>query len=277
VVVTHDPPAGMLDRCLQSLAASGDADVVVVVDNGGRARPSPDGVDVVHTTNRGFGAAANTGIARARERGATQVALLNDDVEVEPGWLAPLVAELAGGERIGAVQPKLVMANTAPRLVASVGVELDRFGAGQDLGLGQLDGDAFDGARDIPICTGGAVLFDVAFLDDVGGFDERWFLYYEDVDLALRGAARGWRYRCAPASVVRHVGSATTAGLGDRRAMLLERNRLWCLFRHGSATSVARGLWLSARRMLHAPRRAHSSGLARGLLGAPRMLATRRR
>ena len=81
-----------------------------------------------------------------------------------------------------------------------------------------------------------------AYLRDVGAFDERLFLYYEDLELSLRGSARGWRYRYEPASVVEHrVGSSTVGGGAEARAeRRKERNRLLVLARHPSpSTSLA--------------------------------------
>ena len=137
--------------------------------------------------NHGYGAAANVGIERAIALGATQIAVLNDDVMVEVGWLEPLRSELRQ-EGIGAAQPMLVTAGTDPSRINSLGVTIGGDGAGIDIGTGELAG-ADDTASDIGIFTGGAVLFDASFLRATGAFDERYFLYYEDVDLALRGAA----------------------------------------------------------------------------------------
>jgi GT2 family glycosyltransferase len=110
-----------------------------------------------------------------------------------------------------------------------------------------------------------------------GGFDESYFLYYEDLDLARRGALLGWRYRCVPASVVRHRLSASTSRLGDRARYLQERNRLRFVFRFGDVPTIRRALWLSMRRVRWAPRGTHARALLSGLASAPHALLTRRR
>jgi N-acetylglucosaminyl-diphospho-decaprenol L-rhamnosyltransferase len=294
VVLTYDPPPGMLAECLAALretatdpaagkTAAADPHVIVV-DNGGRAVTTEAealvGVELLTPgSNLGFAGGMNHGIRRALDLGASAVMVLNDDVVVEPGWLAPLVAELASSPtegRIGAVQPKLLFA-TEPPTINSLGVRLGADGAGTDIGRGDPD-DASEGdaARDLEIFTGGAVLFDAEFLRATGGFDERFFLYYEDVDLALRGAHLGWRYRLAPMSRVRHRGSATVATIGSRSAFYRERNRLWVLFRHRPWRDVRIGLWLSVRRLRWAPRRAHARALLHGVAAAPRLLVARR-
>ena len=299
VVLTYAPPPGMVEDCLDALRRhTTAADVpgqepvlVVLVDNGdvaaglSTAALASDGAVTIEVLrpgrNLGFAGGMNAGARRAIERGARAVMILNDDVVVEPGWLPPLLAELDGidggptGARIGAVQPKLLFAGE-PSTINSLGVRLGPDGAGTDIGLGEPDDPTDVAPRDLEIFTGGAVLLTADFVRDTGGFDDRYFLYYEDVDLALRGAERGWRYRLAPASRVRHRGSATTTTIGSRTAMLRERNRLWTLFRHRPWSEVRTGLWLAVRRVRWSPRGAHAAGLARGVVAAPRLLRARR-
>ncbi len=282
VVLTYDPPPGMLEDCLAALRTerADDAVQVIVVDNGGRVSRLPPellaGVDLcISGSNLGFAGGMNLGIQRALAHGATAIMILNDDVAVQPGWLGPLVAEL-DGERVGAVQPKLLFASEPPT-VNSLGVMLGNDGAGTDIGMHSPDDPTDLLPRDLGIFTGGAVLLSAAFARATGGFDPRFFLYYEDVDLALRGAELGWRYRLAPASRVCHRGSATMASVGDRAVFFRERNRVWVLFRHRPWGDVRRGLWLSVRRLRWAPRGAHVSALLRGLVAAPRLVLDRRR
>lgn len=271
VVVTYSAPAETLDRCVRALANTEDLDRIVVVDTGGSASVASDltgRVELHPMENRGYGAAANAG--RGLLVGARAIALLNDDVVVQHGWLPPLVAAL-GGDRVGAVQPVLVAADHS--VVASAGVELDRFGAGTDIGDGASPPSG--GPREIEIFNGGTVLLDTAFLDDVGGFDERYFLYYEDVDLALRGAERGWTYRLVPASVVEHRRGTTTATMADRTRFYQERNRVWAVIRFAEPSTIRRALWLSVRRLRHQPRAVHRRALVAGSVGAPRRLIER--
>lgn len=277
VVVTHSISPAELARCVRSVVDAGAAELVVVVDNGGTAElPADLDVELIRAAdNRGFGAAANLGIRLAASRGFDRIALLNDDVEVASGWLGPLHRALTADPRTGAAQPKLLLGGTDPVLVNSVGVVIGPDGAGRDVGIGEPDGPEFRGSREIEIFTGGAVLFRTDFLDDLGGFDERYFLYYEDVDLALRGRRRGWRYRCEPDSIVWHLPGTTTSRLGDRLVVLRERNRLWTVLRFGTPGMARRALWLSVRRLRHRPRGAHLRGLVAGLGGAPRIAAAR--
>lgn len=274
VVVTYAAPPGALERCLAAVVD--EVDRVIVVDTG-RSVPADahPRVELVPVPNDGYGVAANVGFARATALGADVVVLLNDDVVGRPGWVSPLVAALAG-ERVGAAQPVLVVAGAEPPIVNSRGVRIGPDGAGIDIG----DGDAYEpatGAEPLDIFTGGAVAFSAGYLAATGGFDRRWFLYYEDVDLAHRGAAAGWSYVLVHDSVVEHERGSTTAQMPARTRYLQERNRLWAAFRFADAATIARAIWLSVRRVRHTPRPTHARALVTGLAGAPREVWLRAR
>ena len=238
-----------------------------MVDNGGHANAISDDVELIRAANRGYGAAANEGFRRALALGASAIALLNDDVTVRSGWAEPLAAALAQ-DKVGAAQPKMLISGGDPPRVNSLGVAIGRDGAGTDLGDGTLD-VVVGAPSKISRFTGGAVMFAPDFLRETGGFDERFFLYYEDVDLGARGAALGWSYRLVPTSVVDHERGVTTATDSDATRYLQERNRLWHAFRHCDVATQGRALWLSARRLRHTPRGVHAKALVSGLAGAP--------
>jgi GT2 family glycosyltransferase len=267
VVVTHAAPAATLAACIDSIRGAGGVERILVVDNGGRAVVSGDDVELIRIPNRGYGAAANEGFRRAFALGASAIALLNDDIIVRAGWSEPLRATLER-PRVGAAQHKLLIAGSNPPRVNSLGVTIGRDGAGTDSGDGTLD-VVVGAPSEIARFTAGAVMFAPEFLHETGGFDERYFLYYEDVDLAARGAALGWTYRLVPASVVEHERSATTATDVDRTRYFQARNRLWHAFRHCDSATQARALWLSLRRLRHEPRAVHARALATGVAGAP--------
>ncbi len=271
VVVTYSAPAETLERCLASVRASGGVDHIVVVDTGGRARPEGADIEVIGVENRGYGAAANVGFDAARRAGADMIALLNDDVVVAPDWIGPLAAEFVD-DRVGAAQPMLLSSGLDH--VNSLGVIVGADGAGIDVGAGQPP-PSEPTVSDLELFTGGAVLFSAAFLVATGGFDERYFLYYEDVDLARRGAALGWTYRLVTSSVVEHTGGVSTGSDPDRTRYFQERNRLWTSFRFGDPATIARAVWLSVRRLRHAPVGVHGRALASGLAGAPRRVIER--
>ncbi|WP_420450861.1 glycosyltransferase [Ilumatobacter sp.] len=289
VVLTYDPAPSMLEAAVAAAIRCSPPDTtLLVVDNGRRARPllaaaaipgHPhgsllDAVELIETgANGGFGAGMNRGIDAAAAAGAEAIALLNDDVVVTDGWLPPLLAELERDRGVGAAQPVLVHAGSDR--VNSAGVRIDATGQGHDVSRDRPVDDLGTDPTEIDAFTGGAVLLRRSFLDDVGRFDERFFLYYEDVELARRGRSRGWRYLVVPASRVEHRGGATTRSLGAEVRRLQERNRLWSSAIGGSPGEVARAVALSVRRLRHPPRRVHARALVAGVAGMPTRLVER--
>lgn len=126
-------------------------------------------------------------------------------------------------------------------VVNNVGTHLVDDGYAADRGWLERDDGQFERNEDVFAWCGAAVLLRADYLRDIGTFDERLFLYSEDVELAWRGLQRGWRHRYVPASVVRHVHSATSARAA-RAVTLKERNRLLVLLRHGSPRLIAHAL-----------------------------------
>lgn len=138
------------------------------------------------------------------------------------------------------VSVELPLTDDPVAVIANAGNERRGDGYGLDVGRFEVDRGQRDVAGDVEAWCGGAVLLRSAYLRDVGAFDERLFLYYEDLELSLRGALRGWRYRYEPASVVEHrVGSSSAAAGSTRTEQLRERNRLLVLARHGSLGTLA--------------------------------------
>ena len=127
-------------------------------------------------------------------------------------------------------------------VVNNVGTALTADGYGVDRGYLDADDGRWDHPADVFAWCGGAVLLRRSYLDDVGLFEEDLFLYYEDLELSWRGAKRGWRYRCVPDSVIRHVHAASSGRDSAFKRYYDERNHLVVLARHapvGDATRAA--------------------------------------
>ena len=125
-------------------------------------------------------------------------------------------------------------------VVNNVGSWLDDSGVGHERGLYEVDRGHFENLQEIGTWCGAAVLLRASHLEDIGLFEESFFLYYEDTDLAVRGRGRGWRFVVEPSSVVRHIHSASTVEGSAIAAHFIERNRLMLVVRHGSASEVFR-------------------------------------
>jgi GT2 family glycosyltransferase len=163
--------------------------------------------------NLGFGKALNRAVA---EEAGDPIVFLNDDVTVEPGFIEELLASLAPGvDAVAAV----LLSERDPRRIDSAGVVADR----TLLGFDYLNGEpieALESAPDPLGPTGGAALYRRAAFEAVGGFDERIFLYYEDLDLALRMRLAGACCRLARGARGVHAYSETLgAGSGRKYAM----------------------------------------------------------
>ena len=128
-------------------------------------------------------------------------------------------------------------------VVNNVGSQVFEDGYGADRGWLEPDAGQYDEPADVFAWCGGSVLFRPAYLEDVGRFDERFFLYYEDTDLSWRGLRRGWRYRYVPDAVARHVHAASTGEGTDTFQYYVERNRLLMLAKNAPARLALHQVW----------------------------------
>jgi GT2 family glycosyltransferase len=122
----------------------------------------------------------------------------------------------------------------------NVGSVLLADGHGADRGYLEPDDGQFDEVEEVFAWCGAAVLLSRRYLEAVGLFEDRFFLYYEDFDLSWRGRAEGWRYLYVPGSVVRHVHSASSVEGSRLFQHYDERNRLLTLTRNAPASLALR-------------------------------------
>jgi GT2 family glycosyltransferase len=220
----------LLDGALASLARQSlPAAEVVVVDNGSTDGTTahvkerwPDASLVVLEGNRGFAAAVNAGVAASSSE---YVALLNNDMELDPEWLATLVAALDGDPRAGSAASKLRMLRE-PELLDGAGDLVTWYGATWRRGHGEPDRGQYDEPGVVASPCAGAALYRRRALEEVGGFDERFFAYLEDADWGLRAQLAGWRCLWVPSAVAYHLGGATSRRMGDLETELIARNTL---------------------------------------------------
>lgn len=219
-----------LEGCLCSvLAQTHSAHEVILVDNGS-TDGSAEWVSATfpqirlmrNRTNHGFAAANNQAI---RATDADYVALLNNDTVVEPGWLQALVTAMEAAPAVGMCASRMLLASQ-PEIVDSAGIAVDRAG----LAWG-ITGAAADLERPFPVfgASGGAALYRRAMLNEIGLFDEDFFAYLEDVDLAWRARWAGWEAAYVPEAVVYHVHSGTSRTMPHLKSRLLGRNKVWLL------------------------------------------------
>ena len=241
----------LLERCLDSLHGLDwpkERLEIVVIDNAstdgsvdGLAASHPGVRLVRNSSNTGFGA---NNFALADLDGVDQVGLVNPDVVIEPTWLSELSRALVADPGLGAACPKILLGTRSnSRIIQNVGSVVDGSGNSRDRGFGQIDGPEFDQSAEVFAWCGAAVVLRADYLRDVGLFEERFFLYYEDTDLSWRGQNRGWRYRYAPTAECWHLHGAATGLDTPEMERLQARNRLLVSTRNASAQGVMRA-WL---------------------------------
>jgi GT2 family glycosyltransferase len=125
-------------------------------------------------------------------------------------------------------------------VVNNTGALLLEGGYGADRGYLAVDGSGYDDPAEVFAWSGGSVVLSARYLADVGLFDERFFLYYEDTDLSWRGRSRGWTYRYEPGAVARHVHAASSGEASPTFQHHNERNRLLLLTKNAPAGMAAR-------------------------------------
>lgn len=273
-----------LDTCLAAVAAqTAPPAEVIAVDNGStdgsvahlrREHPAVQIIELDHNT--GFAHAVNRGLAAAT---AEFVAVLNTDVVLPDDWLARTTAVLAADPGTAAVACKLVD-RAHPDLIYDAGDVLRRDGACEQRGRFCADDGRFDQAGEVFGACAAAALYRRGAVQAVGGFDERYFAYLEDVDLALALRLAGWRCRYEPV-VAWHAGEGSSGQLPGGHRRLVARNTVllvakWFPVRWLPLVAYRQAAWLyHARRqraLTHQLR-----GLAAGLALVPRALAERRR
>jgi GT2 family glycosyltransferase len=218
-----------LPQCLESIAGQQlPPDEVIVVDNGSSdgsleylSSEHPSVKVVSLSRNTGFAHAANRGLRAARSE---FVALINTDVVLAPDWLERMASALAAEPRAASAACKM-LSLADPRRVYDAGDQLRRDGACEQRGRFGVDDGRWDEGGDVfGACAGAAVYRRDATLS-VGAFDERYFAYLEDVDLALRLRLAGWSCRYEPA-VAYHAGEGSSRRLAGGHFYLVERNTL---------------------------------------------------
>jgi N-acetylglucosaminyl-diphospho-decaprenol L-rhamnosyltransferase len=266
VIVNYNAGEALVG-CVDALLVEAP-DEVVVVDNDSSDRSvealraaHPQLTVVAAGENLGYARAANLGIAATR---APVVAVFNPDTAVRPGAAAALRARFAAEPDLGAVGPTLLntdgtvypSARAVPSLADAVGHGLLYFvWAGNPFTRRYRQTDADPGRpRDVDWVSGAAVWLRRAALDAVGGWDERYFMYVEDVDLCWRLRRAGWRVAYEPGAAVEHLLGVSTAGAPYR--MIAEHHRSLYRFAARRFTGRRRALlpaaagFLSARAVL---------------------------
>jgi len=282
VVVPSWNSARLLPDCLGSLREQRLPLELLVVDNG-----SSDGSlaylereGVPHLTlpeNVGFARAMNLGVARVR---AETVLALNADTVVEPGAVQTLLEALQADPSLGGVQPRILQTEEGADLdsarLYSAGQALTRDGRAFELGAGEAQSRQYLAGREAFGVCGAACLLRRELFEQLGGYDERYFSFYEDVDLNLRARIAGHRFAYVPEAVVWHLGNASWTVEAPRpsawNARLVARNRLATQAKFMPLRSLPRILVVEAGALVRAARQGRFRATLRGKLEGLRLL-----
>jgi GT2 family glycosyltransferase len=223
--------------CLASLSAlEGEKPFVIVVENGSGDESAATlraaaGIDALieSKVNLGFGGGCNLAITQARAAGFGYVWLLNNDANPAPDALGALLAVAAADAGLGAVG-SVIYRDAAFQDVDCWGGGRVSFWTGQPRQLR---------APGVPnFLTGASLLLRLDALAAVGGFDERFFLYWEDTDLSFRLRQAGWRLAVAPGSRIRHAVSASAAKSGRNLTRYYNNGAVLFFSRHAPVPFV---------------------------------------
>jgi GT2 family glycosyltransferase len=230
VVVPTLAADGALTDCLRALESQTFSRFeIVVVDNSGagRARASGERIRmIVNERNVGFGTAINQAI---RDSEAPYVAVLNDDAIPHPEWLAALFKAAEARPKAGMFASQVRLAGTDRLDSAGMLIALD--GSSKQRGHGEPPA-SFATDSDTLFPTGSAALYRRKMLDEIGLFDERFFLYCEDTDLGLRARWAGWEGQYVAGAVVDHAYSKSAGRASALKAYYVERNRLYTVIKN---------------------------------------------
>lgn len=289
VVIPSWNSAGLLPRCLDSLAGQGAELELMVVDNG-----SSDGSvellrerGVPHVSlpqNVGFAAAVNLGVARTK---APMVLALNADTVLEPGAVGRLAEALAADPELGGVQPRILQlepggeSDVAGARLYSRGMALSADGRAFEQGAGEAQDSRSAAAHEVFGVCGAACLLRRELFERLGGYDERYFAFYEDVDLNVRARIAGWRFAYVPEAVVWHLGNASwmaeAPSPGAWNARLVARNRLATQAKFMPARALPRIAAVEAGALARAAQQRRLGATLAGKLAAFRWLPALRR
>lgn len=237
-----------LERFLPSVVAHSKGASIVVADNGS----NDDSVSFVRKhypqvelllldRNYGFAEGYNRALSQIE---ADCYVLLNSDVEVEEGWLDPLVAGLEADERIAALAPKILAYERRSdfEYAGAAGGFLDCFGypfcRGRILDTIEKDHGQYDTAREVFWASGACMVVRADLFHKLGGFDGDFFAHMEEIDLCWRMQLAGYRVMVEPHSRVFHLGGGTLPNNSARKLYLNYRNNLSMLFKNLSRRSL---------------------------------------
>lgn len=210
---------------------------VIIIDNG-----SSDGsvgylknnsynfplVLIENSENLGFAPAVNQGILKAKNE---LIFSINNDTEIKKGTIKALIDLINSSDEIFSVQAKMLQYNNKD-LIDDVGDEYNLLAWTKKTGENHHS-DEYSQVKEIFSSCAGAAMYKKSILDEIGLFDDNFFAYMEDVDLALRSKINGYKNLLCPEAIVYHIGSATSGSrYNEFKVKLAARNNVWVVYKN---------------------------------------------
>jgi GT2 family glycosyltransferase len=275
VIIPNYNGESYLRVCLGSLLEQSFKSLeIILVDNGSSdgsvnlvKRKYPEVTVVSLESNRGYSAAVNAGIDAAH---GEFLAVLNNDTEAEPGFVRELHSALVEEPAAGMAAPKMLFARDR-RTINSIGLGYCITGTNHDIGFGLEDGERFQTRRWVFGPCGGAGMYRRSMLEDVGPFDEDFFMYYEDVDYSFRAQLAGYRCIFVPTARVYHAEGGSGEALPRPRGYYFARNSFAVILKDFPASVLLKHIhvisWELIKRVISPLLRGDASAV-RGYLAA---------
>jgi len=286
VVIVNYNGLHFLKDCVQSLLSQTFRQIeIIVVDNASSdntvefLKGQYPGLKIIENTiNYGFAGGINEGI---RHASGSFILTMNNDTSADPHCIEHLIAVMNTDDRTGMCATKMLLPDNR---IDSTGICISRSGAAWDRGIFENNNGQFGEREDVFGPCAGAALYRKTMLDEIGLFDEDFFLYMEDVDLAFRARLAGWNCVFVPEAVVYHYHGGTSGVMSDITIYYGNRNILWWPVKNYPLLILLVSLpWMIARTMGVLPYYA-SMGRGRivlkskmdGIAGLPKMWKKRK-
>jgi GT2 family glycosyltransferase len=216
VVVPNWNGADRIRACLDSLSKQTQKHQAVIVDNGSIdnsveiiEKEYPKTFLVRHTKNKGFTGGVNAGIKYSINQGGKYIALLNNDAVADKNWLKNLIDTMEANSKAGIATSKIC--DNKKSHMDSTGDTYTIWGLPYPRGRGEPFSSNYDNDTMVFAASGGASMYRVKMLNEIGLFDQDFFAYYEDVDISFRAQLAGWKVMYIPEALVYHEIGATSS------------------------------------------------------------------
>lgn len=258
VIVVNCNGRVYLDECMSSLLAQTyPAIEIIFVDNGSRdgsceyvETKFPSIKIIANAENLGFAKGNNVGIKVAK---GELIATLNNDTKVTSRWVEKLVDAINSDANVGMCASKMLFMKNA-EFIDSTGICISRSGACWDWGMFEFDNGQYESIDEVFGPCAGAGMYRKSMLEEIGLFDEDFYAYMEDVDLAFRGRLRGWKCFYVPEAVVFHVHGGTAGYVSDYTIYYGNRNIIWnCVKNYPIRLLITSLPWIIGRNLAVIP------------------------